>query len=268
VVDTRYRQRRCSASRSWIGRLLKRPEPAVAERFPAVEAAARANPVSGVLRLHRPTADVVVETLRGGIPLVLTGLLDAWPIGTPTALIERFGHVKLAGQRRGTSFTDFVQSALETSTVSSAGCTLPEAMWSAFPFPCSTPRATRRGSCGPAPPGSIARLPNCTEIFSMPSSATSSGASGCGSSRPTSEIGCTRPKATTPISPVAQSQATPTFRVFPRLADAVPLEIVLSPGELLVIPIGWFHQVFADDPVFSVSAFLKFEAWQALATPA
>jgi hypothetical protein len=58
------------------------------------------------------------------------------------------------------------------------------------------------------------------------------------------------------------------LRVFPRLADAVPLEIVLSPGELLIIPIGWFHQVFADDPVFSVSAFLKFEAWQALATTA
>lgn len=251
-----------------VGRLLKRPEPAVAERFPAVEAAARANPVSGVRRLHRPTADVVVETLRGGIPLVLTGLLDTWPISTPTAWIERFGHVKLAGQRKGTSFGDFVQGALETSTVSSAGCTLPEAMWSAFPFPLFdaasyAPRQLWAGAARVDRP--ITKLHRDLQhaflghlfgrkrlrIFSPDQRDLLYPSEGYNS-----------------YQPCRAEPGHSDLRVFPRLADAVPLEIVLSPGELLIIPIGWFHQVFADDPVFSVSAFLKFEAWQALATTA
>ncbi len=44
---------------------------------------------------------------------------------------------------------------------------------------------------------------------------------------------------------------------YPRYADARPLEICIGPGDILVIPTGWFHCVWALTDVLSVNRFME-----------
>jgi hypothetical protein len=51
----------------------------------------------------------------------------------------------------------------------------------------------------------------------------------------------------------------PDYTVFPRAKDARCISVTLEPGELLVQPAGWFHQVYAlDSPNMSVSYFWRY----------
>ena len=49
--------------------------------------------------------------------------------------------------------------------------------------------------------------------------------------------------------------ASPDLTRFPRSAQARGVDLVLEPGDLLVIPIGWYHCVWALDHVLSISRF-------------
>lgn len=49
----------------------------------------------------------------------------------------------------------------------------------------------------------------------------------------------------------------PDHARFPRLKDARPVEVSIRPGDLLIIPAGWYHCVWAVDDVFSVSRFME-----------
>ena len=40
---------------------------------------------------------------------------------------------------------------------------------------------------------------------------------------------------------------------YPRFAGARVFDLVLEPGELLFVPVGWFHQVRALEPSISVT---------------
>lgn len=57
----------------------------------------------------------------------------------------------------------------------------------------------------------------------------------------------------------------PDYERFPLLAHAKPLVIDLEPGDLLIIPTGWFHCVAAPTDVLSVSRFLENDDVQRLA---
>ena len=51
----------------------------------------------------------------------------------------------------------------------------------------------------------------------------------------------------------------PDYDVYPKARDARCLSVTLEPGELLVQPAGWFHQVYAlDSPNMSVSYFWRY----------
>ena len=51
----------------------------------------------------------------------------------------------------------------------------------------------------------------------------------------------------------------PDYDVYPNARDARCLSVTLEPGELLVQPAGWFHQVYAlDNPNMSVSYFWRY----------
>ena len=51
----------------------------------------------------------------------------------------------------------------------------------------------------------------------------------------------------------------PDFDAFPAAKAATPISIELAPGELLIQPAGWFHQVFAlESPTMSVSYFWRY----------
>jgi ribosomal protein L16 Arg81 hydroxylase len=49
--------------------------------------------------------------------------------------------------------------------------------------------------------------------------------------------------------------ALPDLTRFARFAQAQGVDVVLEPGDLLVIPTGWYHCVWALDHVLSVSRF-------------
>ena len=51
--------------------------------------------------------------------------------------------------------------------------------------------------------------------------------------------------------------AAPDLTRFPRFADASSVDVMLEPGDLLVIPTGWFHCVWALDHVLSISRFAE-----------
>ncbi|WP_144150182.1 cupin-like domain-containing protein [Paraburkholderia sp. BCC1885] len=57
----------------------------------------------------------------------------------------------------------------------------------------------------------------------------------------------------------------PDLARFPRFAEARGVDVVLEPGDLLVIPTGWFHCVWALDHVLSISRFVSDENAAALA---
>jgi hypothetical protein len=54
--------------------------------------------------------------------------------------------------------------------------------------------------------------------------------------------------------------ARPDLRRFPRFAQAVPLEVALDAGDLLLIPTGWYHCVRAADVTLSISRQVDDEA--------
>ena len=43
------------------------------------------------------------------------------------------------------------------------------------------------------------------------------------------------------------------YERYPMFRQARPVEVLLSPGETLFIPLGWFHCVYASTPVMSIS---------------
>ncbi len=49
----------------------------------------------------------------------------------------------------------------------------------------------------------------------------------------------------------------PDFERHPRFAEAQGVDVLLAPGDLLVVPTGWFHCVWAVDDVLSVSRVLS-----------
>ncbi|MFM0170878.1 cupin-like domain-containing protein [Paraburkholderia sediminicola] len=53
--------------------------------------------------------------------------------------------------------------------------------------------------------------------------------------------------------------AEPDLVRFPRFAEARGIDVLLEPGDLLIIPTGWFHCVWALDAVLSVSRFVSDE---------
>ena len=51
----------------------------------------------------------------------------------------------------------------------------------------------------------------------------------------------------------------PDYEIYPKARDAKCISITLNPGELLVQPAGWFHQVYAiDSPNMSASYFWRY----------
>jgi hypothetical protein len=66
--------------------------------------------------------------------------------------------------------------------------------------------------------------------------------------------------------PCRVDAATPDLARFPRFAAARGVDAVLESGDLLVIPTGWFHCVWALDNVLSISRFVSDETAATLAS--
>ena len=50
----------------------------------------------------------------------------------------------------------------------------------------------------------------------------------------------------------------PDYDRYPAFREAQPVDVCIEPGDLLVLPIGWFHAVYClDSPTLSITYFLK-----------
>jgi hypothetical protein len=48
----------------------------------------------------------------------------------------------------------------------------------------------------------------------------------------------------------------PDTTLHPRMSEVKPLRTSLEPGEFLLLPVGWYHAVFAEDPTMSLTTFV------------
>jgi Cupin-like domain len=65
--------------------------------------------------------------------------------------------------------------------------------------------------------------------------------------------------------PCLVDAGAPDLTHFPKFADARFDEVTIEPGDLLLIPLGWFHCVWASDSTLSISRFASDSALHAFA---
>jgi len=245
-----------------LGLLLRRPPAATVARF---ENAARIShsrpPVTQVERLRRPSTRDVVQCLAEERPVIVEGALDHWPL--PESLEDfaaRFGESTLPVDPRivqHRNVADLVRGmcAERPDHVYTHGCEIPAAMQSAFPppfFENHGPPAIAQlwmgcGHDGTRPVtllhrddlhGLLAQLYGFKRVLLY--------------SPDQSEL-LYPSKAFTNSQPCHVDPADADLRRYPLFSRARALEARLGPGEILVNPLGWFHCVFAEDRVISLS---------------
>lgn len=240
-----------------------RPEPKFIEWYRAIDERAAAQPrVTEVERLERPSDEALRARFHGGRPTVVTGALASWPeVPDLASLRAQFGHavIRQYGDAKPTTLAEFIDRirAPDYPLLPSApGIVLPEAMAPHFqpvyfggrgftPLQLWLGRSPRPGE--PITPLHRDPYP--------------------------SFLGHVMGRKKFLLYPPDQGKylyVLPTFRRgqlcavkpwrpdharFPLSAEARPIEVVLEPGDLLVNPPGWFHEVYAEGPVLSVSAF-------------
>ncbi|MGF6483082.1 hypothetical protein QFZ91_005309 [Paraburkholderia sp. JPY419] len=65
--------------------------------------------------------------------------------------------------------------------------------------------------------------------------------------------------------PCLVDAGAPDLTHFPKFADARFVEVTIEPGDLLLIPLGWFHCVWASDATLSISRFASDSSLHAFA---
>jgi len=252
-----------------LGLLLRRPSVATTKRFE------RASRISGlhspnlqVARLHAPSEEQVAQCLAEQRPAVVTGALDHWEIpGSLPQLATRFGDCALpldARIVRHRSIGDLVSAMLgdRPEQVYTHGCEIPAAMQRAFPPPFFDGRGAPvgaqlwmgHGGAGTRPVTLLHR-DNLHGLLAQI----------CGVKRilmyaphqsellyPWTAFNASQPCHVDP--------SAPDLRRYPLFATARGLEVRLQPGEILVNPLGWFHCVFGEGPVVSLSYSFAAEA--------
>lgn len=245
-----------------LGLLLRRPSAATVARFEEASRISRSRPrVTRVERLGKLSTEQVLACLSEQRPVVVEGALEDWAIPeTLEKFAERFGDCALSIDPRIVRQRDVSEliSALDSGQaeeIYTHGCQVPAAMQHAFPPPFfdlhGPPTIAQlwmgHGGSGTRPVtllhrddlhGLLAQLYGFKRIllfspdqgeFLYPSMAYTN-------SQPC-DVDPTR------VDPARH----------PLYTNAHALEVRLGPGDILVNPLGWFHCVFAEDKVVSLS---------------
>lgn len=259
----------------FLGNIARTPPRGGVDAFEEAERRARDNGLAarGIERLSGPTPREVVQCLDQGLPVVVSDCLHqsgAWTwdfqrirnafvdvkleyldeeTATPTTLGQFFDHVEAGRQ----SYTHAIP--------------LPPAMRPYFRIPLFTGNAfktpmlwmgKRNGASGEDPCTSLHR--DTTHGF-------------LGQVRGTKTVVLCSPDQAEKVYPVraynsfqsCQVQARrPDYERFPLARGLRTIELTVSPGELLVIPVGWFHEMYCAEPVMSISMFMDWAYWESL----
>lgn len=231
--------------------------------------------LTSVEYLHRPTQRQILEAMEESRPIVVTGLEPTPPCRdwTLDRLVEKFGEsvvrVRSATQRQ--TMAEFVQELKEFVANPRAhvvegftkpyteGATLPTAMGADFgPLffdreDFIPPQLWMGAVPTHIPTSSLHRDPLTGFLFQV-----------MGRKRldlySADQADLLYPMKTYNLyQPCWFKPESPDFERFPLARDAKCISVTLNPGELIIQPAGWFHQVYAQDsPNMSVSYFWRY----------
>lgn len=216
----------------------------------------------------------LLRALRAGRPLVLEGLLTqgAWR-SSLEELDAQFGHLALVGLDADilgasldiTTVGSLIRGALreDSSAVYSGGCALPGPMHDAFALPLLKP------ACFTRPQLWMGRRDHaaCTRLHRDFLHAFIGQVHGVKSFTlyAPDEAPLLYPGACFNMFQLALYDTFAPDEVrFPLARQAHAIELDLHPGQLLVLPAGWFHAVKSKGAVMSVNRFMQEEAWDTL----
>ena len=257
-----------------IAKALLRPSREARERLDI--ATRRQSPAYGITAIERVSQVSelqILEALAEGRPLIITAppLSSGRNEWTLESLAARFGDVPLrvrsADQRQ--TVAEFIaelradnrsdRPIIEGHTKAyTEGCALPEAMWPAFVpgyfslHDYNEPQIWLGSVPTNIPASSLHRDPLDGFLYQI-----------MGRKRLVLYAPDQAPllypmKAWNNYQPCWVSPDRPDYQRFPQFREARRLEVVLHPGELLIQPAGWCHEVSClDSPTFSVSYFYR-----------
>lgn len=248
-------KRPSAAARMALERAQRRA-PAVLETVPSLQASS-----CGDESLHAALAD----TLDASIPLMLRGMVS-WPEVAWTLddwRTHEGATVLRADPSSGLAQTvaDFIDGfAAQRAPGASAatyteGCLLPAAWEARFCLPRLPARMVGAGQLwfGRGNAAALVTRLHCDLANSF--LAQLHGRKRVRLYAPAQERAVYAVDAFNSYRPCRVDAAVPDLTRFPRFADAPGVDVILEPGDLLVIPTGWFHCVWALDHVLSISRF-------------
>ncbi len=261
-----------------LGMSCVRPSNETVEKFSSIRALHKQKGhknLTEVARLHLPTQHQLLEVIEDGIPAIITGLEPSPPCKdwTVERLVEKYGECvvcirsadeQITMRELGAQMKEFERNPeLENNPnrdkAYTEGAVMPEEMWDDF-----GPMFFDREDFIPAQLwlGSVSTESPATGLHCDPTTGFLFQVMG----RKRLELysadqaDCVYPKkAHSYYQTCWFNPNRPNYDAFPKAREAKELSVVLHPGELLVQPAGWFHQVYAlESPTMSVSYFWRY----------
>jgi hypothetical protein len=261
-----------------LGMSCVRPSNETVEKFAAIRALHKKNGhknLSDVVRLHLPTQHQLLEVIDQGLPAIITGLEPSPPCKdwTVDKLVEKYGDTivcvrsadqkvslrELADQMREFEENPELENDPNRDKAYTEGALMPAEMLEDF-----GPMFFDREDFIPAQLwlGSVSVQNPATGLHCDPTTGFLFQVMG----RKRLELysadqaeNLYPKKAYSYYQPCWFNPNHPNYDAFPKAKNAKPISVILHPGELLVQPAGWFHQVYAlESPTMSVSYFWRY----------
>lgn len=251
--------------------LLKRPSEGAMARL----ARARAHAPERLPRVPELSganvdARTVLDAVLASRPLVVRSALD-WPAcgWSLDEFASRYGDAQLAGGDDGRvvsmrGFIASLQAACASTAVSGGessapythGCLLPPMLEPLFPFPYFKLAAFSSAQiwAGARRDDALVTRLHCDVTTSF--LAQVHGRKRVRLFSPTEHERLYAMPSFNFYQPCCVDAGRPDFARFPEFAKARYVDVVVGPGDLLIVPTGWYHCVWALDHVLSVSRFL------------
>jgi len=242
---------------NFLCNLVMRPTSATLDKLALVkETTLSSTRLSCIPTIHKPMPEEVIRSLRTYQPLVVTGILDEWQVSkwTMESLEAHFGKYQLVSYLPWT-----VQNYTKEDTAKYSGGTgLPGVLADDFKTPAfldtladlGFPQLWLGSSAKPEQKPVTNLHFDCVhgnflcQIFGRKKVVF----------YPPYEEEYLYPYRA--FNQYRDSWVNPSavdFEKYPLFKNATPIETILNPGDILLIPFGWYHCVYALDPVMSIS---------------
>jgi hypothetical protein len=236
--------------------LIRQPNVDAVRRARVAERLAGARPRQTRLeRRHRPSIAEVVDTLRSSTPMIVTGVLDGWSIEAWTfdRLATEYGSVPITSVAcPAATLGQLIELVRRDTMAYTNGCLLPAELSRVFEAPFfarDTFIPQLWMGLGPEQQGVTHLHRDLNDSFL----AQIVGKKRVQYYSPDQAAYLYPHKNYNTYQPCWVDPSAPDWVKYPLFKSAEPIEVILSPGEVLINPAGWFHCVYTLGPTMSVS---------------